>query len=337
MCYEHRWSRKADFWKLSKLGHLQSLSHLLKMRGKLGRIAKWQKSMFSYLVWRSILILSRLCCLERLHDCVQVVFFCMPSSPELVFEGYLPCDDALWNARSAQDWVACLRTSSRYGSPAARLRGANAQNVLTGLVECRPPTVTANLPAFAHYFLIHVLIACIYSHMHSCTWSPPSSLGSGDANCTLDESHVAQHARAAYNFQNALQNWLANWQDEVSKNAFASGPIFNSASLLPYYRLAQVSLLMLGDSESGISWCHGPLTHKEATEIRFLALTEWIRQMRSRFQMVQPDPSPADLHEDLMKLCILYARAQVTNEVGTMSDSVDSLLAFFLVPGTAGR
>ena len=175
----------------------------------------------------------------------------MPSSPELVFEGYLPCDDALWNARSALDWVVCLRTSSHYGSPAVRLRGANAQIVLTGLIERRPPTVTANLPAFAHYFLIHVLIACIYSHMHSCTWSPPSLLGSDDTNSTLDESHAAQHIQASYGFQNALQNWLANWQDEASKNAFANNPIFSrSASLLPYYRLAQVSLLMLGDLRS---------------------------------------------------------------------------------------
>ena len=255
----------------------------------------------------------------------------MPSSPELVFEGYLPCDDALWNARSASDWVACLRTSSHYGSPAARLRGANAQIVLTGLVERQPLTVTANLSTFAHYFLIHVLIACIYTHMHSCTWSPPSLLGSDDANSTLGESHAAQHIQASYGLQNALQNGLVNCQDEDSKNTLASGPIFRNASLLPYYWLAQVSLLMLGDLAGGNPWHHGPLTHKESrTEIRFLAFTEWIKQIRNRSQTVQLNPT-VDLHEDLRKLCILYAQAQVTN--GITTDSVDSLLAFSLVLG----
>lgn len=268
----------------------------------------------------------RLCCLERLHDCAQVIFFCMSSSPELSFQGYLPCDDALWNARSAQDWVTCLRTSSHYGTPAERLRGANAQSVLTNLIERSPSTVPIpNISTFAHYFLIHVLISCIYSHMHSCTWSSPPSSGPDEANRTLDENHSTQHVQAACILQTALQNWLSDWQDEASKNPFTS------ASLLPYYRLAQVSLLMLCDSEGGIPWRHGSLTHKDAgTEVRFLVFTEWIKQMRIRFQMVQPDPSPADLREDLMKLCFLYARAQVTNGEGMATDPIDSL---FLVPG----
>ncbi|KAF8815764.1 hypothetical protein BYT27DRAFT_7192135 [Phlegmacium glaucopus] len=278
---------------------------------------------------------KRICCLERLHDCAQVVFFCMPSSLELVFDGYLPCDDALWNARSAQDWVTCLRTSSRYGSPAARLRGARAQSVLTALVENSPPSVTTNLPAFAHYFIIHGLIACIYSHMQICTWSPtPSSSSTGDTGSSLEESHAAQHAQAAYILQSALQNWLANWQDEANKTMCSVGSTSAEASLLPYYRLAQVSLLMLCDTE-GTPWHHGPLTHKDAgTELRFLAFTEWIKQMRGRFQMAQPDPTPADLREDLMRLCILYAHAQVMNgDLGMAADPVDGLLAFFSVQG----
>lgn len=239
--------------------------------------------------------------------------------------GYLPCDDALWNARSAQDWMACLRTSTHYGLPAARLRGVNAQSILTNLVERRSPIVTANLPVFAHFLLIHVLISCIYSHMYSCTWSPSASLGSDEVNGTPEENHASQHMQAAYILQNALQNWLVNWQDNASKSTFTSG------SLLPHYRLAQVSLLILCDTEGGVPWGHGPLTPKDAgTEVRSLALTEWIRQMRNRFQMVQPDPSPADMREDLMKLCILYARAQVTNGAGMATDPLDSL---FLMQG----
>lgn len=273
----------------------------------------------------------RLCCLGRLHDCAQATFFCTPSSLELEFEGYLPCDDALWNARSAQDWMACLRNASHYGPPAARLRGVNAQSILTGLVERRPPTVTANLSAFAHYLIIHVLISCIYSHMYSCTWSPSASLGSDEPNGTPEENHASQHMQAAYVLQNALQNWLVNWQDYAGKGTFASGSTFTSASLLPHYRLAQVSLLILCDSEGGVPWGHGPLTPKDAeTEVRPLALTEWIKQMRNRLQMVQPDPSPADMREDLMKLCILYARAQVTNGAGMATDPLDSL---FLMQG----
>ncbi|KAF8805042.1 hypothetical protein BYT27DRAFT_7243474 [Phlegmacium glaucopus] len=284
--------------------------------------------------WAYCEMVKRICCLERLHDCAQVVFFCMPSPLDLVFDGYLPCDDALWNAHSAQDWVTCLRTSSHYGSPASRLRGARAQSVLAAFVDSSPPSVTTNLPVFAHYFIIHVLIACIYSHIHACTWSPTqSSSNTGDTGSSLEENHVAQHSKPAYILQNALQNWLANWQDEANQISFSMGSTSTDVSLLPYYRLAQVSLLVLCDTE-GAPWHHGPFNHQDAgTEVRFLAFTEWIKQMRGRFQMAQSDPSPADLREDLMKLCILYAHAQVTNgDLGMAADPVDGLLTFFLVP-----
>jgi len=274
----------------------------------------------------------------------------MTSSPDFVFDGYLPCEDALWNARSAQDWVSCLRTSSHYGSPAARLRGANAQSTLTALVECTPPALTANLPPFAQYLLINVLIACIYSHMHACTWIPPlcppagspasdTSNTNGANTIMVDSStsHAAQHAQTAYVLQNALQNWLAIWQEEANHR----GPMASASSLLPYYRLAQVSLLMMCDPEGGggMPCRNGPLsTPKDGrTEVRILAFMEWMRQVRNRFLEQRSDPSSADLREDLMKLCIICA--QVTNgdiRVGTTAttaaDPIDGILAFFLVP-----
>ncbi|KAF9567993.1 hypothetical protein CPC08DRAFT_680172 [Agrocybe pediades] len=294
--------------------------------------------------WAHCEMAKRLCCLERLHDCAQVIFFNMTSSTDFIFEGYLPCEDAIWNARSAQDWVNCLRTASYYGSPSSRLRGANAQSTLTALVECKPPTLTANLPPFAQYLLINVLIACIYSHMNACTWTPTSSqattaaVSPSDTNNTTNSNvlgdsatHAAQHAQAAYVLQNALQNWLLIWQEEANHR----GPVASASSLLPYFRLAQVSLLMLCDSEGGVSCRNGPLsTPKDGrTEVRILAFMEWMRQVRNGF-LERADPSSTDLRDDFMKLCIICA--QVSNgdiRVGTTTaDPIDGILAFFLVP-----
>lgn len=65
--------------------------------------------------------------LSYMHDMIQLISFALPACyTRADFTMHLPCDDALWDARSAPEWLAELQRASPYGTvpdaPEAEMR-----------------------------------------------------------------------------------------------------------------------------------------------------------------------------------------------------------------------
>ncbi|KAL0578281.1 hypothetical protein V5O48_003692 [Marasmius crinis-equi] len=257
---------------------------------------------------------KRIRCLLYLHDCCQSIYFATPQNSNLAVDLHLPCESALWNAQSAQEWYECLQMPSRYGSSAIRLKGVSFQQAWAGLVERRPPSVTAYTSTFGHLILIHQALAKIYLHMHSawdnCDQGISAKLG--------PDSTVSQ---TVYAMQNVLQNWLLNWQYEMQQSYGTDTPATEtpfSEDGLPFYWLAQVSLLTL---------CEG----KEQQEVRsmipdarYRVVKGWLARIRECLRSNRT--AHAQFTNELMELRSQYTPVDMIN---VPPNYTEGLLQFF--------
>jgi hypothetical protein len=200
------------------------------------------------------------------HDCLLNIFLSISPSFFASELGWnLPAEDALWNATSSQEWYSLLRPSS-YCSVATRLTGLSIEAALAVLGDMRMPSPTITLSRFAHFVLINSTLSSIF---------PPSSM------------HVAHAARAEpasnhrdsvgvkpndFVLQYTLHNWLQGWigaSDEMAADKAAQESHF-TRNAMPYYWLAQASLVALQEDTSGKPGFF------VAPDIRFRVLGQWM-------------------------------------------------------------
>jgi hypothetical protein len=90
------------------------------------------------------------------HDASQAIYFGLkPTYHRDEVDIRLPCEDILWKAVTAEDWLNLLRQKSPYGSIRDRLMGVRMLPILT---DMRSPNVKTNptpITAFGHFVLIH--------------------------------------------------------------------------------------------------------------------------------------------------------------------------------------
>lgn len=140
--------------------------------------------------------------LSYLHDCCHCIYFALAPSffpSEMVLN--LPCEDALWQATSATEWMRVLQTPSPYGDMQARLTGASMPETLAAIAEPRQLDIIALTP-FGHFVLVHSILrhlytVCINSRL-------PKAIGRVD-----DEAIMEQEV---FGLQFALHNWLMCWR-----------------------------------------------------------------------------------------------------------------------------
>lgn len=255
---------------------------------------------------------KRLRCLLYLHDCCQSIYFATPPTGSLSFDLFLPCETALWNARTSQEWYECLQKPSRYGTLSERLKGLSLQSAWANLVEQRPPLVTTYTSAFGHFILVHSALAKIYTHMHV-IWDNGGSH-------TIDgvESAVP---RTIYTMQNALHNWLLNWQYEMLQCYGAETPSAElpfSEDALPFYWLGQISLLMLCEGKGR----NGPHT---IPDVRFRVVKNWLTRIRECLRSNQT--AHAQFTNELMELRSQYTLVDTAAPI----DHPNGLLEFFSI------
>jgi len=78
-----------------------------------------------------------------------------------------PCEDALWDARCAEDWYTVLSTNSSYGSSTERLQGmdmAYAMDNICALRQLEPPIM---MTSFGLFIAVHVVLCELYT---TCSW-----------------------------------------------------------------------------------------------------------------------------------------------------------------------
>ncbi|KAK0202278.1 hypothetical protein DFS33DRAFT_1264057 [Desarmillaria ectypa] len=254
--------------------------------------------------------------LSYLHDCCHSVFFSMrPSFQTAEFDINLPCDDALWKAQTAAEWIDLLQKPSPYGMGSGRLYGAGMQQALTSLGEMRFLTPSTPLNPFSAFILIHTILRNIHS---SCTTGDPSN----DTPSSSSPEPIGNEDCRGSQFANqyALTNWLRMWMSspdamnpEEGKEGDDEPPFAQNA--LPFYWLAQISLLDVQDG--GPSWSEG------ASESRFHVMKAWLD--RIRLFLRKHKEIPPHLWDELMAI-----RRQVSQvETSTLEDHPDGLLSFF--------
>ncbi|KAJ7506921.1 hypothetical protein B0H11DRAFT_1973396 [Mycena galericulata] len=245
--------------------HHAMLVAMIRQTGLIRRVGSWKAPDWSdpillevaWLEWVQFATIKRALLLAYFHDCCHCMYSASPpafSPAEL--NVHLPCDDALWGARSAAEWFAVAHTPSPYGVGTDRIYGVSMQRALTVLatpntsasastIDPNTNNTTSNLlplTPFALFLLIHTVLRniCVAQRV------PPP----GGWSCfALVATQGSVGADFTFRTQVVLDNWLHLWltSPEAACPAPENGagdaqePPFVCNSL-PFYWLAQVSL-----------------------------------------------------------------------------------------------
>ncbi len=145
-----------------------------------------------------------------MHDCCHCIFFALPSSyhaTEIILN--LPCESALWQASTANDWYRVIQRSSPYGTTqASRLTGMNIPKMMAYLGETRTIPTAVPLSAFAHFTLIHIIMRQLFQY-----------LAGGKAPKPKEVSEDGDMDPEMFKLQFSLHNWLQNWKNSPDSRA----------------------------------------------------------------------------------------------------------------------
>ncbi|KAK0191728.1 fungal-specific transcription factor domain-containing protein [Armillaria mellea] len=147
--------------------------------------------------------------LSYLHDCCYSIYFSKQSSFRTTeFDIHLPCDEALWNAQTATEWLSVIQAVL-----AALTRLGEAPNMSLSIDD----SFLSPLNSFSQSILIHVILRDVLSR------------------CTPND-------RSLY----ALHNWFQLWiQTPVPARLDQDSPLIQNP--LAFYWLAQVVLVAIDE------------------------------------------------------------------------------------------
>ncbi|KAJ7174139.1 fungal-specific transcription factor domain-containing protein [Mycena crocata] len=235
--------------------HHAMLVAMIRQTGLIRRVGSWTAPDWSdpitmeaaWTEWVNFATIKRALLLAYFHDCCHCMYSASPpafSPAEL--DVHLPCDDALWRARTAAEWFRTAHTPSPYGVGVARLYGVSMQHALTTLAKPTNPSASPDetntrlaLTPFALFLLIHTVLRNISVAQRA----PPP----GGWSCfALVAAPGVVDANFTFRTQVVLDNWLQLWLTSPEATMpQATGttqePPFVCNSL-PFYWLAQVSL-----------------------------------------------------------------------------------------------
>ncbi|KAG6844642.1 hypothetical protein H0H87_005155 [Tephrocybe sp. NHM501043] len=231
----------------------------------------------------------------------------------------LPCDDGLWSACDSEEWYGIALDPSPYGFGCPRILGFPMQTALAALRQTRLSTVTLVLNPFAQFILIHTILRNLFvSHAESPNADGSIAQLAGTAPLTTTSEGSCDHAFAT---QYALHHWLQIWlgsPESMDGEESQEEPQFIQ-NALPFYWLAQVSLIALRDASA----IFDVKSSDPRDQRRFRLMKEWLYRIRGAMQ--SGNAAPTHLWDELMKI---QPQAVLESDMGTNHDS-DGLLAFF--------
>ncbi|KAK7000138.1 zinc finger protein klf1 [Favolaschia claudopus] len=239
--------------------------------------------------WTWFATAKRALLLAYIHDCSQCTYSPSASPNTPLGGGFglfstaelnvpLPCDDELWNASSAREWLSAAQVPSPYGVGVGRMYGVNMGSALAVLAT--PPTsnhnpsepaidhpVPSNIPlltSFGLFVLIHTILRNISLGQRPRP-SPTDNWSSSSLNFALGAHSQAGGSRtmtteSSFRTQVALDNWLQVWlrspeaaasMGSTTMSAYGAegngvdasgGNVSFVCNSLPFYWLAQVTL-----------------------------------------------------------------------------------------------
>ncbi|XP_006462909.1 hypothetical protein AGABI2DRAFT_224564 [Agaricus bisporus var. bisporus H97] len=235
--------------------------------------------------WAQYETIKRALFVSYLHDCCHCLYFSLPPSfqpSELDIN--LPCDDGIWAAGSAAQWLQAIKSPSQYGVGMARLSGFSMQRALATLSGAQSPATLPALNPFAHFILIHTIIRDLYV-------SSARDRPDGSPTDTTRDSGITTST------QRALQTWTQMWVNSPDATRYDNNreeaPFVYNA--LPFFWLAQVSLMVLQE-DSGVD----TKLIEPQNEAGFRFLKEWLARLR--YHLRNGTQIPPQLWDELMKI-----------------------------------
>ncbi|KAF8629187.1 hypothetical protein AX17_005772 [Amanita inopinata Kibby_2008] len=246
-----------------------------------------------------------------MHDCCHCIYFALPASyRETDIQLSLPCDEALWQAKSATEWLTALQMTSSYGSYHTRLTGASFLKSFSYISETRLLTEHIPLNPFAHFILVHAVLRQLF---HACVQSRMPKT-EDEPQCNADQKVIE--------LQYALHNWFQSWKDspEMPEMIPNDEPLFIN-NVLPFYWLGQIALLAHQESLPPFEQ-NSPSNLQ--VEQRFRLVKHWLRHIRSFLK--KGDEGATMFWDELMKIRLQTWQHEVESD--TLGDE-EGLLGFF--------
>ncbi|KAJ7304833.1 hypothetical protein DFH08DRAFT_1089106 [Mycena albidolilacea] len=243
--------REGERAALPNLQHHVMLVWMIRQTALLQRARSWRAPDWSidpgalesaWIEWAEVETIKRalLFTYASSHHSSQGTYFASwPAEMEMEIELLpLPCDDALWHARSAAEWFAIAHTPSPHSVGVSRVYGINVQDALAA--RAAPPDTDSTdavfLPPFGLFILIHAILRNIFPER-----SPP-----GDWSRCMQ---AASREERTHWTQLMLDNWLHMWlKSPQATRSQENGTVglgeqsFLVCDSLPLYWLAQVAL-----------------------------------------------------------------------------------------------
>lgn len=204
------------------------LISLIRRSNLIERVAAWTAPEWSdpasleaaWMDWARFATIKRALLLAYLHDCSHCMYNgAAPAlAPAELGAVPLPCDDALWRARGAAEWLAAAAATAPVGA-AEHICGVRMPRALAALAA-PVPQAEVRLPPFALFLLIHTVLRNI-----AVAQADGGAGGGADFACGM---------------QGVLDGWLQLWFAAAAPPAGGEPPFVCNS--LPFYWLAQVAL-----------------------------------------------------------------------------------------------
>ncbi|KAJ7072512.1 hypothetical protein C8F01DRAFT_1299413 [Mycena amicta] len=291
---------------------------MIRRTGLISKIRDWKPAAVSGNLWQEWAmyemtkrrdILSLL--LHFLHDCCQSIYFGLRPSylPGEVSTLRLPCDDRLWRAQTAEEWLSMIQplpVQPPHNFIAGHLLSTTLSDMMHSSLDFLP---VPNLSAFAHFILIHGILRDLFT---ACSESV-NTMSPYEA----DEDD-APH-RTVLAAQYAIHNWLQSWIScpAATTHNTEEPPFVENA--LPFYWLGQIAILA---HQEGLP----PFDSvRNATgEMRFKIVKRWLRRVRTF--LAEGDNQSTVFWDELMKIRLQSWQVEFESDGG---GDDDGLLGFF--------
>ncbi|KAL0072763.1 hypothetical protein AAF712_000526 [Marasmius tenuissimus] len=309
--------QKADQRASSNVYH-GMLVMMVRRSAYLSKIAGWSPDAYTTLPldlqwkeWGNHETAKRAILLSYLHDCCQTIFFSQPTSyQDNEMDIFLPCENALWQAKTSTDWWMVLEQQSPFGDCRSRLVGSQMLPTVAAVTETVWNMTPPPLSPFAHWIVIHAILRRMFAAFTEIPMDTEavSVVAPRDANVEQEIS-IAQYS---------LHNWLKSWMNcpehavvvgEDEEPPFMQNP-------LPFYWVGQIALMAYQEGLPPFQ----PHSRKNK-EARFHIVKQWLRHIRG-FLKKGGDASTL-VWDELMRI-----RLQ-TDAEEDKDEKDDGLLGFF--------
>uniref|UniRef100_A0A0W0FWN4 Xylanolytic transcriptional activator regulatory domain-containing protein n=1 Tax=Moniliophthora roreri TaxID=221103 RepID=A0A0W0FWN4_MONRR len=297
----------------------------------LNKVAEWSPDSIAHLPpdvqwreWGTHETAKRTILLSYLHDCCQGIFFALPPSyqaNEMLID--LPCENAIWEAKSSSEWWIALQQNSPYGTVRSRLLGSRMIPVVAAMSETRSwETTPPPLSPFAHWIVIHsILVRLFVAFLEHPVQKDDNAPGGALRDPNVDqEICIAQYS---------LHNWFKSWMHCLEPVKIPPGdeepPFMQHA--LPFYWLGQIALMAY--QEGLPPFQPFQVDSVKRAEVRFRQLKQWLKHIRGFLK--RTGNAPTLVWDELMRIRLQTWQSDSADD-GLLVDLLDHLI---VVPGHA--